>query len=163
MSCYAKATNVKFEYDYFADEDVIFSKKSQYAIKSLVTLASRGAYPGKNSPLLVTDLAEYSGVPAPFLGKIISELSIAGIVTTKKGRGGGVMLTSEPKKILLRECLEAVDRINGQRSCILEPKPCSETNSCPLHEFSKKVRHQLLEKTTLDKVLGNGKWLKTSN
>lgn len=145
---------------------MILSKKAQYAIKALVTLAQNGAYPNapkskKNTEeqMLVRDLAIQAKVPGAFLGKIISELSSVGIINSRKGRGGGVSLTRNPKEIRLGECIEAIDRIHGQRKCVLEERPCREVLSCPLHPVASKIRVEILEKTTLAQVLGDGRWL----
>lgn len=138
---------------------MLFTRKVQYAVKALVTLAYKGVYPGKGTALLVKDLAKCSGVPRPFLGKIVSELSSVGILNSKRGRGGGIMLTRDPRKIKLGECIEALDRIGGQRRCVLEPRPCSEKNPCPLHKTSQAIRRKVFEETSLAQLLGDGKWI----
>lgn len=145
---------------------MILSKKAQYAIKALVTLARNGAYPDapktkkvKDGQMLVRDLAVEAKVPGAFLGKIISELSAVGVISSRKGRGGGVSLTRNPQDIRLGECIESIDRIHGQRRCVLEERPCGECSPCPLHPIASKIRVEILEKTTLSQVLGDGKWL----
>lgn len=138
---------------------MLFTRKVQYAVKALVTLAAQDAYPEKGEALLVEELAKASRVPKPFLGKIVSELSAVGILNSKRGRGGGISLTRDPKKILLGECIEALDRIGGQRRCVLEPRPCNEKQACPLHKTTQAIRKKVFEETTLAQLLGDGKWI----
>lgn len=137
---------------------MLFSTKTQYALKALIVLATEGAVVGKKS-FLVKELAKLSKVPIPFLGKIISELSAAGIVETRKGRGGGVSLTKSPDKIYLGECLEVTNRVGGQRACVLEKRACREQKPCPLHNVAKKIRQDVLERTTLLEMSRDKKWL----
>ena len=48
-------------------------------------------------------------IPPSFLAKIISQLSIAGLLHTSRGARGGVTLAREPKDITLLEVIEAID------------------------------------------------------
>jgi Rrf2 family protein len=57
----------------------------------------------------VRDIAERTGLPQPYLEQILLALKGAGLVRSKRGVGGGYVLSREPKEILLSDILMAVD------------------------------------------------------
>lgn len=138
---------------------MLLSKKAQYAVKALVTLANAKSYPKGGSPMLVRDLAKKSFVPKAYLGKIISELSAHGLVVSQKGRGGGIKLCRHPKDIKLGECIELLDHIHGQKKCMLNPRPCQESHPCPLHSIATKIRREVLANTSILQISNDIRWL----
>ncbi len=54
-------------------------------------------------------LAEYHGVPAPYLAKSLQALARAGLVASVPGRGGGYRLGRPPERITLFDVVEAVE------------------------------------------------------
>lgn len=63
----------------------MLSMKSQYAFKALTLLAERY----KEGPVLISDIAKKKKIPLKFLENILLELKKAGILDSKKGKGGG--------------------------------------------------------------------------
>lgn len=57
----------------------------------------------------VAEIAEETGIPAPYLAKIFQRLADAGIVSSKRGHKGGVMLLREPGSLSLLEIDTAID------------------------------------------------------
>jgi Rrf2 family protein len=57
----------------------------------------------------VRDIAERTGLPQPYLEQILLALKGAGLVRSKRGVGGGYVLSRQPKEILLSDILMAVD------------------------------------------------------
>ena len=66
----------------------MLTKKGKYGLKAMVHLA--GAKPGE--PMLVNEIAEQNGIPKKFLDTILGELRNAGLLHSKKGKGGGYSL-----------------------------------------------------------------------
>ncbi|NNG36475.1 RrF2 family transcriptional regulator [Nakamurella aerolata] len=56
-----------------------------------------------------TTLAEYHGVPRPYLAKALQALSRAGLVATTAGRSGGYRLARRPQEITLFDVVNAVE------------------------------------------------------
>lgn len=54
-------------------------------------------------------LAEYHGVPAPYLAKALQALTRAGLVKSHTGRRGGYRLTRRPDEITLLDIVLAVE------------------------------------------------------
>ena len=72
------------------------SQTTGHAVRALTCLAGR-----VNPPVSIKDLAAWSGVPQPYLAKIVKKLNNAGIIESKRGAGGGVWLARPAKLISL--------------------------------------------------------------
>ena len=69
-------------------------------------MAMRG---DRDKPVSVRDIAERTALPQPYLEQILLSLKGAGIVRSKRGVGGGYMLTREPADLPLSDIIRAVD------------------------------------------------------
>jgi len=63
----------------------------------------------RSKPVSVRDIAERTALPQPYLEQILLSLKGAGIVRSKRGVGGGYMLSREPAEIRLSDIVSAVD------------------------------------------------------
>ena len=70
----------------------MLTRKSKYGLKALLLLAEEA---GKG-PVLVSELAERQRIPKKFLEAILLDLKRHGFLVSKKGKGGGYLL-SRPK------------------------------------------------------------------
>lgn len=70
-------------------------------------------------PVLVRDIAEATGIPKPYLSKLIHVLGHSGLILTKRGHSGGVVLSRPPKRINLLEVAKAVDGDDFLPCCLL--------------------------------------------
>lgn len=88
------------------DEWVRVSTRGDYACRALLSMALREDH---SSPVSVRDIAERTALPQPYLEQILLSLKGAGIVRSKRGVGGGYMLSREPGDIALSDIVRAVD------------------------------------------------------
>ncbi|WP_428027822.1 RrF2 family transcriptional regulator [Altererythrobacter sp.] len=88
-------------------------------------------WPDRGLPLAA--LAEFHGLPEPYMAKQMQALSRAGIVTGGRGRSGFYMLAKPPAEITLLDILLAVDgdepafrcsEIRQQGPCAAKPDEC---------------------------------------
>jgi Rrf2 family protein len=86
-------------------EWVRFSLQVQYAICGVFDIA----YNGEGAPVQIRVISERQGVPARYLEQIFQRLRRAGLVTSKRGPGGGYTLGEPPGEIDLRRIVEAVE------------------------------------------------------
>ncbi len=86
--------------------DVKVSTRGDYASRALLSLALHG---DGLTPTSVRDIAERTALPQPYLEQILLSLKGAGIVRSKRGVGGGYMLSREPAEIRLSDVVSAVD------------------------------------------------------
>ncbi len=82
-----------------------FSLQVQYAICGVFDLA----YNGQGEPVQIRVISERQAIPARYLEQIFQRLRRAGLVTSKRGPGGGYTLARLPSEITLRAVVEAVE------------------------------------------------------
>lgn len=82
------------------------STRGDYASRALLSLA---LHVDESGPTSVRDIAERTGLPQPYLEQILLALKGAGLVRSKRGVGGGYVLSRAPGEITLSEILAAVD------------------------------------------------------
>lgn len=95
----------------------------EWAIHACVLLAP--LWPGRG--LSLAALAEYHGVPAPYMAKQMQLLSKVGLVRTSRGRSGGYSLSRSPAAINLWEIARAIDGPEPAFRCseIRQRGPCA--------------------------------------
>lgn len=101
------------------------------------------------------EIAQKTGIPKPYLSKILHELGRAGVIRTKRGAGGGVALSRPASAVTLWDVAQAVEPMAGEPRCFLGMAACSEANPCPMHPFWTELRHKThdhLAHTTLAQV-----------
>ena len=98
------------------------SLQVQYAICGAFDLA----YNGHGGPVQVRVISKRQEVPNRYLEQIFRRLRQAGIVTSKRGPGGGYTLARAAASISLREIVEAVE---GPLAATLQMEPGTRTKS----------------------------------
>jgi Rrf2 family protein len=127
---------------------MLFGHNSDLAIQAALYLALQP--PGKLCP--VREIAEATGLPGPYLAKIMRRLIRAGLVRGFRGPGGGLVLGRAPDTITVWALVQATDGSTELDRCVLGLGACSGENPCPLHLrwFPLRAEMQrLLEETTL--------------
>ena len=106
-------------------------------------------------PVLVEEVAEYTGIPRSYLSKLIHKLAKVGLVMAKRGNKGGVVLSLAAKEITLDLIAEAVDGSEWRNQCLLGFKDCTDERACPSHTFWKAERdhiYRCLKDITLEEI-----------
>ena len=130
----------------------MLSKKTQYAFKALMHLS----HEYNKGPVLIADIAIRKKIPLKFLENILLEMKKAGILESKKGKGGGYYLAKDPHEILLADVLRLVDGPIALLPCVSlhfyqKCSNCDERN-CGLNRVMIEVRDAnlaILEKKTV--------------
>jgi Rrf2 family iron-sulfur cluster assembly transcriptional regulator len=127
------------------------SQTTGYAIQAL------GCIDGLLSPARqIAVIAKCSGVPRPYLAKIIGALSRKRLVATKRGFRGGISLTRPARDISLLEIVEAVEGEQWLGKCLLGFNDCAHHLVCPTQVFWQRIRHEItamLRQTSLADLL----------
>jgi Rrf2 family protein len=103
---------------------VRFSNQVQYAICGVFDLA----YNGRGEPVQLRVISERQAIPGRYLEQIFQRLRRAGLVTSKRGPGGGYTLSRPPALITLRDVVEAAE---GAFADTLRVKPASRRKPTP--------------------------------
>jgi Rrf2 family protein len=103
------------------------TRQADYAVRAVLHLARNG-----DQRTATSMIAEEQRIPPSFLAKIVSQLSIAGLLHTSRGARGGVTLAREAKDITLLEVIEAIDGPIQLNECVGDKGACSFDETCPL-------------------------------
>ena len=77
----------------------------QYGLLAVYYLAKN-----QDKKLVITQsIADEYDIPPAYLHKILQNLVKVGILKSKRGPGGGLLLAKSPKKISMLEIIEAID------------------------------------------------------
>jgi Rrf2 family protein len=128
------------------------TRQADYALRAMLYLARLDA----NQRAATSQIAEEQEIPPSFLAKIISQLSIAGLIHTSRGARGGVSLARKPEDVSLLDVVEAIDGPITLNECTQDPDLCTFGDSCPLHEVWCETQADLVRKlrdSTFDKLL----------
>ena len=82
------------------------SHKGDYGLVLVTALALRYA---QGKLVSLREIAQKKKLPYKFVSQAAGELQKAGILQSKEGAGGGYKLARDPKKILVREVLDALE------------------------------------------------------
>ncbi len=118
------------------------TRQADYAIRAMRFLAKQKP----NERTATSTVAQKMKIPPSFLAKIISQLSIAGLLHTSRGARGGVMLAREPKDVTLREVVEAIDGPILLNDCVGDPEGCQFKGDCPVHPIWEEAQGQLVKR-----------------
>ena len=81
------------------------SKKTEYALRALMYAAR---FP-EGTTFQIRDLAEKNGIPKKFLELILLELKNAGMLSSRRGVGGGYLLARRPDSIRADRIIEVFE------------------------------------------------------
>ena len=81
------------------------SKKTEYALRALIYAAR---FP-EGTTFQIRDLAEKNGIPKKFLELILLELKNAGMLSSRRGVGGGYLLARRPDSIRSTAVIEVFE------------------------------------------------------
>jgi Rrf2 family protein len=105
----------------------VISQTAEYALRAAVCLAK---HDGRS--LTVQEVAAEAKVPPGYLAKVLQALARSGIVSSRRGLGGGFTLAAPPAALTVLDVVNAVDPIPRIRACPLD-LPEHAHKLCPLH------------------------------
>ncbi|MCA6451307.1 MAG: Rrf2 family transcriptional regulator [Chitinophagaceae bacterium] len=122
----------------------MLSKKTQYALKALTYMAERK----KDGPVLIAEISKKKKIPLKFLENILLELKKAGLLDSKKGKGGGYFFKVDPQEISLAQVMRLIEGPIALLPCVSlnfyqKCKDCDE-KKCGLNKVMKQVRDNTL-------------------
>ena len=132
------------------------SRKARYALRAVYGLSAEDTH----GNVLIADLAEREKIPHRFLETILLELKNAGVLKSKKGKGGGYSLARAPEQITMGQVIRIIDGPLAPIPCASERafvrcEECVDETTCGTRQVMKKVRDAIaaiLDSTTLADV-----------
>ena len=123
----------------------MLSKKTRYALQALIYLAERQ----DRGPILINEISTERQISKKFLENILLELRKAGILGSKKGKGGGYYLIKQPEDVTLVRIIRLLDGPVALLPCVSlnyyeKCDDCDEA-TCQLRKIMAEVRDETLK------------------
>jgi Rrf2 family protein len=118
------------------------TRQADYATRAVLFLARHRN--GKH--IATSQVAKEQSIPSSFLPKIISQLSVAGLLNATRGARGGITLAREPQQITLMEVIEAIDGPIQLNSCVEAKGGCALEGNCALQSVWCDAQNELITK-----------------
>jgi Rrf2 family transcriptional regulator, iron-sulfur cluster assembly transcription factor len=129
----------------------VYGKSTETAIAAMSRLAE--VYDGGQTLLSGADIASSRGLQRPFVAKVLSTLSQAGLISGSRGPGGGFTFARPPKEIRLYDVFVLFERTEDSDACPFGGGICGVGEKCPLHDKLVAVQRatdRMLRDTTFD-------------
>jgi Rrf2 family protein len=111
-------------------------------------------------PMLIEQLSQNEAIPKKFLEQILLSLKGTGLVTSKKGKGGGYSLAKPPEEITMGSVIRLAEGPLAPLPCASETQfrkceECPDIETCGTRMVMREVRDsmaEILDHTTLAMV-----------
>ncbi len=135
----------------------MMSKKAKYAINAMVHLARKHG----EGPITIGVIAQEENIPQKFLEAILLELKNAGLLSSKKGKGGGYYMIKETSEVTMADIMRLMDGPIALLPCVSYKHyercdECKDENTCSIRRVFFDVRNKtvdMLKEASLDKVI----------
>jgi len=114
---------------------LIISTKGRYGLRAMFELAKAWG----RGPVSLRQISEAQGLPGPYLEQIFPALKKAGLVTARRGAGGGYELTLPPDKISVGSVLVALEGELTPAECAGSGAACENAGSCSAYAIWRRI------------------------
>lgn len=118
------------------------TRQADYALRAMLYLARIP----ESQKAATSQIADEQKIPPSFLAKIVSQLSIAGLIHTSRGARGGVSLARSSNEISLLEVIEAIDGPISLNACTVSQGDCPFGSDCPIRPIWCETQGSLIER-----------------
>ena len=132
------------------------TNQADYALRSMLYIAKYA-----ESQLIPSNtIAEEMQISRIFLSRIDSQLVNAGLIRTRRGARGGVMLAKPAAEISIYDVVTTIDGPITLIDCIADPESCPLSPDCPYRTFWEETQNALIARmkaVSLQDMLANSK------
>ena len=133
----------------------MLSKKTKYGLKALSYLAKQKS----NKPVLISEIAKSEKISKKFLESILLTLKKNGILSSKKGKGGGYYLLNKSNEIKISTVIRLLEGPIAMLPCVSlnyyeKCDDCESEALCSVNSLMVEVRDSTL-KILENKTLAN--------
>lgn len=109
----------------------MITRETDYAIRSLLYLARHDG----GQPQSAAVIAEEMAIPYRFARRILLRLVEERLVSSVRGKQGGLKLALQPEYISLLDIARAVDPLTVTLNiCLTDPAACGRSSHCVVHD-----------------------------
>ncbi len=117
------------------------TRDCEYALRAVLYLASQPE--GRIS--LVREIAEARDMPRTYLSKIMQHLARAGLIKSRRGARGGLVLGRSAGSITLKDVIEAIEGPIRLNVCLTGKGVCPRDEECPAHPVWAEAQKGLID------------------
>ena len=132
------------------------TNQADYALRSMLYIPKYA-----ESQLIPSNtIAEEMQISRIFLSRINSQLVNAGLIRTRRGARGGVMLAKPAAEISIYDVVTTIDGPITLIDCIADPESCPLSPDCPYRAFWEETQNALIARmkaVSLQDMLANSK------
>jgi Rrf2 family protein len=118
------------------------TRQADYAVRAIYYLSNLGS----DKRASTSQIAKEQNIPPSFLAKIISQLSVAGLLHTSRGARGGVSLAREPHEITMLDVVESIDGPILLNECVEDAHGCQFDKECPMQSMWCEIQDTLVSR-----------------
>jgi Rrf2 family iron-sulfur cluster assembly transcriptional regulator len=93
----------------------------------------------------VSQIAEETGTPSPYLSKLAKELVLLECIESKRGFGGGVRLSEKGRELSMYDLCQAMKDPVVHQDCVLRNQKCNADAPCSFHDDYIQTRSNLID------------------
>ena len=116
------------------------TNQADYALRSMLYIAQYA----KIQLIPSNKIAEEMQISRIFLSRINSQLVKAGLIRTRRGARGGVMLAKPAADISVYDVVTTIDGPITLIDCIADPESCPLSPDCPYRTFWEETQNALI-------------------
>jgi Rrf2 family protein len=127
------------------------SRQTDYACRVILHLATLPS----GTRVTAQEIAAQRIIPRAFVRRVITRLGKAQLITTTRGREGGIALARPASEISLLDVTRAMEGEIALNTCVIEPTECPLMQVCSVHEVWVEAHAQLvahLAQATFDQL-----------
>lgn len=132
------------------------TQEDDYALRTVFYLCKCG----QGQRVEAKTISEKENIPPRFLLKLLRKLTVANILKSYMGYGGGYAIEKPPREITLRNVIEAIEGPIYVNKCLEDDAYCNAGRSpdCVIHRALQNVQENFLkelEKINFEKLLND--------
>ncbi len=122
----------------------MLTKRGKYAIRATLHLARNR----DKGPILIQEIADKESIPKKFLEAILLDLKNEGILSSRKGKGGGYTLGQTPDTLTVGRIVRAIDGPLAPVRCVSQTSyapcdDCPDERTCMIRYVMRDVRENI--------------------
>jgi Rrf2 family protein len=123
----------------------MLSKKTKYGLKALTFIARQA----DRNPVQIAVIAESENISKKYLESILLTLKKNGILSSKKGKGGGYYLLKNPEEVSMAGVMRVLEGPIAMIPCVSlnfyeKCDDCPDEDACSVHKLMIEVRESSL-------------------
>ena len=128
-----------------------FSICTDYSLRVLMYLGSQ-----HERLATISEIAQFYGISENHLMKVVNQLGNLGYIETIRGKGGGMRLARDPKKIIIGKVIRDTETDFALAECFNDNSSCRIQSDCSLQTILSSALAGLfgvLDKYTLEDII----------